>query len=146
MRGGERGSLKMKTPLLPRQEVAEPSNGAASASASASVSGAVFNLSTSIVGAGIMSIPATLKVLGVFPAMVLILAVAVLCDISVEFLLRYTYSGKIMSYAGIMAESFGKAGATALQLSVILTNLGALIMYLIIIGNVPPFHGLYDFR
>ncbi|CAA6661861.1 unnamed protein product [Spirodela intermedia] len=119
-----------QAPLLPEYELAEPSEG------SASVSGAVFNLSTSIIGAGIMSIPATLKVLGVGPAVVLILSVALLCDVSVEFLLRYTNSGKVMSYAGIMAESFGKAGATALQLCVILTNLGALIMYLIIIGDV----------
>ncbi|XP_078445538.1 amino acid transporter AVT6C-like [Wolffia australiana] len=119
-----------QTPLLPTYDAAESVHG------SAAVSGAVFNLSTSIIGAGIMSIPATLKVLGVVPALSLILAVAILCDVSVEFLLRYTHSGKVMSYAGIMAESFGKAGAMALQLCVVLTNLGALIMYLIIIGDV----------
>ncbi|KAM0827794.1 hypothetical protein ACQ4PT_067966 [Festuca glaucescens] len=48
----------------------------------ASVSGAVFNLSTSIIGAGIMSIPAAMRVLGVAPTLVLIAAVAVLSDVS----------------------------------------------------------------
>ncbi|CAN0921755.1 Amino acid transporter AVT6C [Linum grandiflorum] len=53
-----------------------------------SISGAVFNVSTSIIGAGIMSIPATLKVLGVIPAFLMIVAIAWLADVSVEFLMR----------------------------------------------------------
>ncbi|CAA6661860.1 unnamed protein product [Spirodela intermedia] len=117
--------------LLPEYEFAEPSRGS-----SATVSGAVFNLSTTIIGAGIMSIPATLKVLGVGPAVALILAVALLCDVSVEILLRHTNSGEAMSYASIMAESFGRAGATVAQACIVLNNVGILIMYLIIIGDV----------
>lgn len=107
--------------------------------AGASFSSAVFNLSTSIVGAGIMSIPATMRVLGIFPAIVLIAAVAFLSDISVQFLIRYSAAGASSdsaSYSGIMAESFGRGGSTALQICVALTNMGALIMYLIIIGDV----------
>ncbi|CAA7398229.1 unnamed protein product [Spirodela intermedia] len=117
--------------LLPEYEFAEPSRGS-----SATVSGAVFNLSTTIIGAGIMSIPATLKVLGVGPAVALILAVALLCDVSVEILLRHNNSGEAMSYASIMAESFGRAGATVAQACIVLNNVGILIMYLIIIGDV----------
>ncbi|KAJ4833889.1 hypothetical protein Tsubulata_048064 [Turnera subulata] len=101
-----------------------------------SVPGAVFNVSTSILGAGIMSIPATLKVLGVIPALVLILVVAWLVDISVEFLMRYTHSGQATTYAGVMKEGYGKAGSVAVQVCVMMTNLGCLIMYLIIIGDV----------
>ncbi|KAF5187672.1 Amino acid transporter avt6c [Thalictrum thalictroides] len=101
---------------------------------SASVSGAVFNVSTSIIGAGIMSIPATLKVLGVLPSIILILFVAVLSDISVDFLLRYTNSSK--SYAGVMGESFGKVGSVVLQVCIMVATLGTLIIYLIIIGDV----------
>ncbi|KAJ6841935.1 uncharacterized protein M6B38_303730 [Iris pallida] len=125
----------MKTPLLPELLHAPV---AGDSGTGASVSGAVFNLSTSIVGAGIMSIPATLKVLGVGPALLLIAAVAFLSDASVEFLVRYTgHSGApVASYAGLMGESFGRAGSAALQLCVVVTNLGALIMYLIVIGDV----------
>ncbi|XVE69506.1 hypothetical protein DITRI_Ditri09bG0157500 [Diplodiscus trichospermus] len=102
----------------------------------ASVSGAVFNVSTSIIGAGIMSIPATLKVLGVVPAFVLIVVIAWLADISVEFLMRYTHAGDSTTYAGVMSESFGRVGSILVQICVMITNLGCLIIYLIIIGDV----------
>ncbi|KAK1667483.1 hypothetical protein QYE76_055642 [Lolium multiflorum] len=107
-------------------------------SGGASVSGAVFNLSTSIIGAGIMSIPAAMRVLGVAPALVLIAAVAFLSDVSVEFMLRYTGwapSGP-PSYAGIMGDAFGRAGAAALNVFVAFTTAGTLVVYLIIIGDV----------
>lgn len=100
-----------------------------------SVSGAVFNVSTTIIGAGIMSIPATLKVLGVIPAFMLIVIIAWLADISVEFLMRYTHAGKSTTYAGVMKESFGRIGSVLMQLCVITNNLGCLIIYLIIIGK-----------
>lgn len=101
----------------------------------ASVSGAVFNVSTSIIGAGIMSIPFTLKVLGIIPAVVLIMLVAFMTDLSVELLLRFTHSGESTTYAGVMKESFGPIGSVATQICVMITNLGCLIMYLIIIGK-----------
>ncbi|PON83242.1 Amino acid transporter, transmembrane domain containing protein [Trema orientale] len=102
----------------------------------ASVSGAVFNVATSIVGAGIMSIPATLKVLGIIPALGLILIVGLLVDVSVEFLMRFTQSGEAITYAGVMYESFGRVGSVSTQACVMVTNLGSLIIYLIIIGDV----------
>lgn len=86
-----------------------------------------------------MSIPATMRVLGVIPALLVIAAVAFLSDSSVEFLTRYigisTGSDSSISYAGVMRESFGRLGSILLQLCVALTNAGALIMYLIIIGK-----------
>ncbi|KAG8380927.1 hypothetical protein BUALT_Bualt06G0067500 [Buddleja alternifolia] len=118
------------SPLLPHHDTAEASKQAPS------VPGAVFNVSTSIIGAGIMSIPATLKVLGVVPAFVMIVLIAILVEISVEFMLRFTYSGESTTYAGLMRESFGRVGSGAVQICVMITNLGCLIMYLIIIGDV----------
>ncbi|CAI9091815.1 OLC1v1026931C1 [Oldenlandia corymbosa var. corymbosa] len=103
---------------------------------SPSIPGAVFNVTTSIIGAGIMSIPATLKVLGVVPAFVMIALVALLVDVSVEFLLRFTYNGESRTYAGVMRESFGPVGGVVVQISIMITNLGCLIIYLIIIGDV----------
>jgi amino acid permease len=99
-----------------------------------SVPGAVFNVATTIIGAGIMSIPAILKVLGVFPSFALILIVAVLAEVSVEFLLRFTHAGETTTYSGVMREAFGSYGAISVQVCVIVTNFGALILYLIIIG------------
>ncbi|XVF84083.1 hypothetical protein PTKIN_Ptkin16aG0546200 [Pterospermum kingtungense] len=89
-----------------------------------------------MVGAGIMSIPATIKVLGIIPGFVVIVMIAFLVEVTVEFLLRYTQSGKATTYAGLVAESFGSLGSISVQICVMITNLGCLIIYLIIIGDV----------
>uniref|UniRef100_A0A6V7QSY1 Amino acid transporter transmembrane domain-containing protein n=1 Tax=Ananas comosus var. bracteatus TaxID=296719 RepID=A0A6V7QSY1_ANACO len=131
-KGGAAAASSAETdPLLP--EYAAESGGGGGAS----VSGAVFNVSTSIVGAGIMSIPAAMRVLGVGPALALIAAVAFLSDASVEFLMRYTgWSSGAPSYAGLMGEAFGRAGAAVLNLCIAVTTAGTLIVFLIIIGDV----------
>lgn len=123
------GATDVGFPLLPTQRKREKEDGA-------SVSGAVFNVSTSIIGAGIMSIPATLKVLGVVPAFCLMIIVAFLADLSVDFLLRYTFSGEKRTYAGVMGESFGPIGSVLVQIFVMMLSWGCLIVYLIIIGDV----------
>jgi amino acid permease len=122
-------------PLLP-----EFSGGGHGGGGGASVSGAVFNVSTSIVGAGIMSIPAAMRVLGVAPALLLIAAVAVLANASVEFMLRYTgwAGGKRATYAGLMGDAFGRGGAAVLNVFIAFTTTGTLVVYLIIIGELLP--------
>ncbi|XP_020596780.1 probable sodium-coupled neutral amino acid transporter 6 [Phalaenopsis equestris] len=133
-KGGE-----ILTPLLPELHPLAESTEIKDSGGGASFSSAVFNISTSIIGAGIMSIPATLRVLGVVPALFIMVAVGLLCDVSVEFLTRYSAAGEssaTTSYSGLMAKSFGLVGSAGLQIFVALTNLGSLIMYLIIIGDV----------
>ncbi|CAA2980853.1 sodium-coupled neutral amino acid transporter 7 [Olea europaea subsp. europaea] len=120
------------TPLLPEVEQVEDKT----SDEGRSISGAIFNISTGMVGAGIMSMPATFMVLGVIPSFILILIIAFFVDVTVEFLLKYTQSGKSNTYGELMAESFGKFGSIALQVCVMITNFGALIIYLIIIGDV----------
>nr|GMD89631.1 probable sodium-coupled neutral amino acid transporter 6 [Ipomoea batatas] len=56
--------------------------------------------------------------------------------VSVDFILRFTYAGAATNYACLMKESVGKIGRVALQICIMITNLGCLIMYLIIIGDV----------
>ncbi|CAH9137562.1 unnamed protein product [Cuscuta epithymum] len=114
----------------------KPLLSAAGSRSGGSISGAIFNVSTGMVGAGIMSVPATFKVLGVVPSLFAILVVAYFVEVTVDFLLKFTISGETDSYGGLMAESFGRFGSLALQICVLITNLGALIIYLIIIGDV----------
>ncbi|KAK6929528.1 Amino acid transporter, transmembrane domain [Dillenia turbinata] len=114
-------------PLLPANE---------NISSGASFTSAVFNVSTGMIGAGIMSIPATLKVLGIIPGFIAVVVVALLVEVTVEFMLRYTNSGECDTYGGLMGESFGRPGSLALQICVMVTNLGCLIIYLIILGDV----------
>ncbi|CAA7055532.1 unnamed protein product [Microthlaspi erraticum] len=102
----------------------------------ASFSGAVFNLATTIIGAGIMALPATMKILGLIPGIATIVLVAFLTDTTIEFLLRFSRIGKRRSYGGLMEDSFGKIGRVMLQISVLVSNIGVLIVYMIILGDV----------
>ncbi|XP_075500464.1 amino acid transporter AVT6C-like [Primulina tabacum] len=128
----EKEECGVETPLVQQplpNDVIRSSEGA-------SIYGAIFNIATGMVGSGIMSIPASFKVLGVFPSFVVVLIIAYFVEVTVEFMLKYTSSGESNTYGEMMAESFGKCGSVALQICVMITNLGALIIYLIIIGDV----------
>ncbi|GLU10871.1 hypothetical protein SLE2022_276500 [Rubroshorea leprosula] len=121
-----------KAPLLPKRESDvgfDEFNGA-------SFTGAVFNLSTTIIGAGIMALPATMKVLGLVGGIFMIIFMAFLTEASIEFLLRFSRAGKTTSYGGLMGDAFGKYGRVALQVAVLVNNIGVLIVYMIIIGDV----------
>lgn len=122
-----------KVPLLPTKQVEDEGfdefNGA-------SYTGAVFNLSTTIVGAGIMSLPATMKVLGLALGISMIVFMAFLTDASIEMLLRFSRAGKNTSYGGVMNDAFGKYGRMLLQVCVLVNNIGVLVVYMIIIGDV----------
>lgn len=54
----------------------------------ASFLGSVFNVVCTIVGSGIMSLPATLKVLGLVRGVALIIVAAFLTEASIEMLVR----------------------------------------------------------
>lgn len=122
-----------KSPLLPTKKGEDAGfdefNGA-------SFTGAVFNLSTTIVGAGIMALPATMKVLGLIPGIALIIFMAFLTNASIDLLLRFSRAGKSMSYGGVMEDAFGRIGRVLLQVCVLVNNIGVLVVYMIIIGDV----------
>lgn len=120
-----------KAPLLP---IKREENAVAGEFNGASFTGAVFNLSTTIVGAGIMALPATLKVLGLIPGIIMIVLMAYLTDASIEFLLRFTRARSSVSYGGVMRDAFGKYGKFLLQICILVNNIGILIVYMIIIG------------
>lgn len=120
-----------KSPLLPTKKGEEAGfeefNGA-------SFTGAVFNLSTTIVGAGIMALPATMKVLGLIPGIALIVFMAFLTNASIDLLIRFSRAGKSVSYGGAMDDAFGSIGRILLQVCVMINNIGVLVVYMIIIG------------
>lgn len=101
----------------------------------ASIPSAVFNLSTTIVGAGIMALPATMKVLGLPLGIITIVVMGILSENSIQVLLRYSRPCRAKSYGGLMANAFGKFGKVLVQLCIIINNIGILIVYLIIIGK-----------
>lgn len=119
------------TPLLPVK--AEEEDGIHEFNG-ASFSGAVFNLSTTIVGAGIMALPASIKMLGIIPGILMIILVALLTEASIDMMVRCSHQAKITSYGWLMGDSFGQWGRIALQASVVINNIGVMIVYMIIIG------------
>ncbi|KAD4585516.1 hypothetical protein R6Q59_035916 [Mikania micrantha] len=98
--------------------------------------GAVFNLATSVIGAGIMALPATMKVLGLIFGIVLIFLMGILSEISVEFLVRFAVQCKANSYGEVVHEALGKPARILSEICIIINNAGVLVVYLIIIGDV----------
>ncbi|KAL9312370.1 Amino acid transporter AVT6E [Arabidopsis thaliana] len=98
--------------------------------------GAVFNLTTSIIGAGIMALPATMKVLGLVLGFVLIILMALLSEISVELLVRFSVLYKSKSYGEVVQFALGKTARVLSEICIIVNNGGVLVVYLIIMGDV----------
>lgn len=119
-----------EAPLLPERQESSPEKRGSSAA------GVVFNVSTSIIGAGIMSMPAAFKVLGIIPALIMIAIIALLANISTDFLMKFTLAGRATTYAGVMKESFGKAGSVAVQVATMVATFGCMTIFSIIIGDV----------
>ncbi|CAN1839155.1 Amino acid transporter AVT6A [Linum perenne] len=69
-----------------------------------------------------MALPATMKVLGLVLGIAMIIFMAFLTDAS--------------TYGGLMGDAFGKVGKILLQVAVMINNIGVLIVYMIIIGDV----------
>ncbi|KAJ0965342.1 hypothetical protein J5N97_026480 [Dioscorea zingiberensis] len=126
-------AVDKKAPLLPSKREDE---GGFDEFSGASFAGGVFNLSTTIVGAGIMSLPATMKILGLVPGIAMIVFVAFLTDASIEMLMKFSRAGKTDSYGGVMGDAFGRIGMILLQICVVVNNVGVMIVYMIIIGDV----------
>ncbi|THG02987.1 hypothetical protein TEA_028251 [Camellia sinensis var. sinensis] len=98
----------------------------------ASFSSAVFNLYTTIVGAGIMALPATLKQLGMIPGLIVIVLGAMLTEVSINVKLRFNKASKVFSYMGLVGDEFG--GALTPVSSSTISN--TLLIYMIIIGTI----------
>lgn len=139
MAGGAGGDLDtegMRRPLLTRKRSKDdrgedPQDGGGDAS----LAGAVFNLSTTIVGAGIMALPATMKVLGLVPGLALVVVAAALTDASIELLMRFSNAVGAASYGEAMGDAFGALGRGLLQACVVVNNVGVMVVYMIIIGT-----------
>ncbi|KAJ4903973.1 Transmembrane amino acid transporter family protein [Raphanus sativus] len=126
----------IKAPLLPNHDPSSSSSSSENDGKHGSFAGAIFNVSTSIVGAGIMSIPAAFRVLGVIPSLSIIVIIAWLSNVSAGFLMKSTVAGDATTYAGVMKESFGKPGSVAVQVITMVVTFGSMIIFSIIIGDV----------
>lgn len=108
----------------------------ATIAAGSGIPGAVFNLATSVIGAGIMALPAAMKVLGLLPGFLSIFLMGVLSEISIELLIRFAVLRKSPSYGDIVNTALGRPFKIVSEICIIVNNAGILVVYLIIIGDV----------
>ena len=97
---------------------------------------AVFNLSSAIIGAGIMAIPNAFRVLGVLGGVLALVAMHVVTGTTVRFLVRATEASGAGTYAACAARFCGDAARVAVQLAIVLNNFGIMVVYQIIFGDV----------
>lgn len=97
---------------------------------------AVFNLVTTVVGAGIMGLPATMRALGIPLGIVALVAMALLTQVSLEMLIKTTTVQQVWSYGDLVDQECGSKWRLVLDVSVVINNFGLCIVYLIIIADV----------
>ncbi|CAI7847674.1 unnamed protein product, partial [Closterium sp. NIES-53] len=142
-----RGSLPNEsTPLLPAKAQDIPSHasldqngdseGISHGHPGSTLGSAIFNLSNTIIGAGIMGLPATIKVLGIPLGLTVLAIMGVVNEYSLQRLLRSTTAAQAWSFGDLMAATYGRAGRFLLRTSIFVNNTGILVIYLVIIGDV----------
>lgn len=100
------------------------------------VYGAVFNLTTTIIGAGIMALPATMKVLGLIAGIILIFIMGIITEVSVEMLVRFTVQCRATSYGEVVQHALGTPARIISEIFIVMNNAGILVVYMIIVGDV----------
>ena len=99
-----------------------------------SLTGAIFNLTKSAVGAGTVFLPSIFLVLGPVTAASLLLVSAVLCAISLYFLGRMAHHCETGDYFKLGRLAMGKNGERGVSVSLLLFLVGGLIAYAYLTG------------
>eukprot|EP00253_Pinus_taeda_P007434 PITA_07434 len=109
---------------------------------------AVFNLATTVIGAGIMALPATMKVLGLPLCFAVIILMGILSEISIELLVEFSVRLKASNYGETVESVCGHSARVLSEICIIVNNAGIMIVYLIIMGDVMSgsshHQGLFD--
>uniref|UniRef100_A0ACD5YYE3 Uncharacterized protein n=1 Tax=Avena sativa TaxID=4498 RepID=A0ACD5YYE3_AVESA len=77
-----------------------------------------------------------MNVLGLVPGLTLVVLAAVLTESSIELLMRFSNAVGAASYGEAMGDAFGGLGRGFLQFCVVVNNVGVMVVYMIIIGDV----------
>eukprot|EP00906_Rhabdomonas_costata_P017076 RCo024575 len=99
---------------------------------------AVFNFVNSIVGAGIMGLAFALNEAGLFLGLILLLTCAVLTDFSVCILVEVGQELHLNTLEAVCAKLFGRPGRLIAAGSMFAMAFGAMLAYLMIIGDTVP--------
>ena len=102
----------------------------------------IVNLLASILGTGLLSMPGACKSSGLFFFLSLSLLAAAACHTTACFLVRTvkfltpTRGGEDATYAGLASHVLGSRGEKAIQIGLVLQQVGACVGYIVVIGDV----------
>jgi sodium-coupled neutral amino acid transporter 11 len=100
--------------------------------------GAVFNLTNSIIGAGIIGMPFAVKRAGFAAGVFFIVFMAWLTDLSLRVLIRSGELSGRLSYQGMVRTVLGKPGYWVLSVAQFMFPLLGMITYTIVVGQTLP--------
>lgn len=106
-----------------------------------------FNLAKVLMGAGMLALPKAYSILGLVLGTVLMIAIALLSWVSLGGLTRAWEATKMPTYGSMVNARCGRVAKVALQVAVVITCFGAMVVYLVVIGdilvgNAPDYGGL----
>jgi hypothetical protein len=97
---------------------------------------AVLNIMNAIMGAGILALPYWMAQNGVVLYGVLQLVVMLGVDLSLQMLVGSSKAQHVFTYDGLGKAAFGRPGKYIVCLTIVIQNLGAIISYLIVLGDL----------
>jgi sodium-coupled neutral amino acid transporter 2 len=104
----------------------------------ASLRSTIFNAINAIIGAGVLALPYSMRLDGALVGIVLVFIVAGLSERSAAMLLWASDATNERLYAGIGKAIGGRVLETIVDVTVILQNLGLLIGYVVVCGDLLP--------
>ncbi|GLJ36787.1 hypothetical protein SUGI_0741880 [Cryptomeria japonica] len=108
----ENGNDNDVLPLLPSESETDREK---KLSRESGIPSAVFNLATSVIGAGIMALPATMKVLGLPLGFTLIILMGFVSEISIEILVNLSVVLKASTYGEAVQSTCGHVARVVLE-------------------------------
>lgn len=99
---------------------------------------AFFNMTNSIVGAGIVGIPAAFLNAGLLAAVVLMAALTAVNDWTLRLIIINTKLSGAQTYTGFVTHAFGSKGKVVVLLSQLLFAFGGAVGFCVIIGDSIP--------
>ncbi|ORC90603.1 amino acid permease-like protein [Trypanosoma theileri] len=100
------------------------------------VVGAALTLAVTTMGAGILTLPAAFYNAGVVPAMVMLIIVALLTIVSIDYMVLCIDKIGVNSYEQINRVLLGKINEELVRWMLIVYNIGSAIGYLVVLGDL----------
>ncbi|RDD38570.1 putative sodium-coupled neutral amino acid transporter 11 [Trichoplax sp. H2] len=103
-----------------------------------SIASSSFNFINSIIGAGIIGIPYSIRESGFVFGIILLFLVAYVTDFSILLLVKSGDKAKVNTYQGLVKAAFGRNGYIILSICQFVFPFSAMMGYCVIIGDTIP--------